>query len=131
VSRRGALRRRHDDGASSVEMVLLTPALMLFVFTIIQVGLWFHAKQVVTAAAQEGARAARRSGATAADGRAAASAYIARVGGASVTTVTTAGERSATSVQVTVSGRAVRLIPGFPLAVRSTSTGPVERFRAP
>jgi len=120
-----------DDGVSSVEMVLLTPALMLFVFTIIQVALWYHAKQAVTAAAQEGARAARRSGATAEDGRAAAAAYLTQVSGSSVTTVSTTGSRSATSVEVTVSGRAVRLIPGFPLEVRSTVTGPVERFRAP
>lgn len=114
-----------------MELVLLTPMLMLFVFTIIQVALWFHAKQVVTAAAQEGARVARQENATAVEGRTAALGYVTKVGGEAVVTPTAVVTRTATNVTVLVRGKSVKLVPGLNLDVEGRSNAAVEGFRAP
>ena len=41
----------------SLEIAILAPALLLLVFSIVQGGLWFHARNLAQAAAQEGAAA--------------------------------------------------------------------------
>src|SRR3954452_960240 len=51
--------RRGDDGTRAVELVLLTPLLMFVVFLVVQAALYMHARHVVLAAAQQGARLAR------------------------------------------------------------------------
>jgi Flp pilus assembly protein TadG len=132
VRRLASPRTDRDAGSSVVELVLLTPALILFVFTIVQVALWFHAKQVVTAAAQEGARVARQETATAtgANGRTAALAYVTKVGGQSVVSPTAVVDRTALSVTVTVRGNSAHIVPGLTLSVSGTSHAAVERFRA-
>jgi len=131
VSRRAALRANPEEGSSVVELVLLTPMLMLFVFTIIQIALWYHAKQVVTAAAQEGARTARQEGATAVQGRTAALSYVTNVGGQAVVTPTAVVTRTTTTVTVVVQGKSVKLVPGLNLDVVGRSNAAVEGFRAP
>ena len=49
-------------GSTTVEMVLLVPAMMLIFFVIIQFALWAHAAQVTQLAASEGDRVARSQG---------------------------------------------------------------------
>ena len=46
-----------QDGSVSLEIAILAPALLLLVFSIVQGGLWFHARNLAQAAAQEGAAA--------------------------------------------------------------------------
>ena len=65
---------RRDAGSSSVELVVLFPALMALIFITVQAGLYFYARNVALAAAQEGARAAAARGATSTEGADAASA---------------------------------------------------------
>jgi len=57
---RGRLRfdAGSDAGGSAVELVLLTPLVMVLTFVPIQLGLWMHGRQLVTAAAQEASHAA-------------------------------------------------------------------------
>ena len=123
--------RTSDEGSSAIELVLLTPALMVCVLLIVQFALWQHARHVLLAAAQEGARAARAQGGTADDGRTRASNYIRQLGPDLVTAPVIDVARGTDSVSVRISGRAVNIVPGLPLRVTATSTGPVERFRAP
>jgi len=47
-----------DRGTASLELAIVAPALMLLVLGVLQFGLWYHAQNVVQAAALEGARAA-------------------------------------------------------------------------
>ena len=47
-----------DAGSASVEMVVFVPLLFIFIFAVVQGGLWFHARSVALGAAQEGARVA-------------------------------------------------------------------------
>jgi len=54
-----ARARRSDLGASSMELALLTPILILVILSVVQFTMIFHARHVALAAAQSGARVAR------------------------------------------------------------------------
>ena len=120
-----------ERGSAAVELVLLTPLLMVCVLVVVQFALWQHARHVLLAAAQEGARVARAQGATAEDGRLRAQDYIGQIGPDLVTAPTIEVDRSLDLVTVRIQGQAVNIVPGVPLRVTATSAGPVERFRAP
>lgn len=122
---------RDERGEAVTETVVVVPALLLLIMTVIQFGLWYHAQHVVQAAAQEGVRAARAEGATADEGRARATMFIAQVGGQSVKGAEVASERSADVVTVRVHGEAPAVVPGLRLGVRAAAASPVERFVSP
>ncbi len=48
---------KRQDGASAVEFAIVLPVLVLFLFGIIEFGIYLYNKQVVTNASREGARA--------------------------------------------------------------------------
>jgi Flp pilus assembly protein TadG len=129
--RRLERRRPAERGSAAVELVLLTPLLMVCVLVVVQFALWQHARHVMLAAAQEGARAARAQGATAEDGRVRAQDYIGRIGPDLVSAPIIDVDRTIDEVTVTIRGQAVNILPGIPLRVTATSVGPVERFRSP
>ena len=52
-------RGRGDRGASTLEVVLIVPGLLLVTLVPLHTGLWWQARNVAAAAADEGARAAR------------------------------------------------------------------------
>ena len=128
--RRGR-RASAQRGSAAVELVLLTPLLMILVLVVVQFALWQHARQVLLAAAQEGARAARAQGGTSEDGRGRALDYIEQIGPDLVSSADVDVERRLDVVSVRIRGQAVNIVPGLPLRVSATSAGPVERFRAP
>jgi Flp pilus assembly protein TadG len=126
-------RAAGDRGMISLELAILFPALLLVVFTTIQAALWYHARSLALAAAQEGVRAARAEDSTLADGRAAAQAFLDRAAADTLldTTVSTAGSGS-TQVRVVVRGRALSVLPGIGgPTVAQESRGTVERFTSP
>ena len=51
--------RARDEGSTTLELAILFPVLLLVVTALVQYGLWFHARSVALAAAQEGVSAAR------------------------------------------------------------------------
>ena len=57
-----------DDGSAVVEYVLVSTLLLIIIFAVIQIGLLLHARNVLTADAAEGARAAAVRGASVDDG---------------------------------------------------------------
>jgi Flp pilus assembly protein TadG len=126
-----ARRAPGDSGSSAIELVLLTPVLIALVFAVIQAALLWHARHVALAAAQQGDRLARVAAVTTDDAtiRAATVDYIHSLGadlvGDPVVTVTRAGGWAT----VTVTGRAVSLLPGATLPVHAVARGPVETFR--
>src|SRR5688500_5177118 len=69
--------RRDERGSVSIELVILLPALFAVMFLGMQAALFYHARTVAIAAAQEGARAAGAENGHAADGVSAASSFIA------------------------------------------------------
>lgn len=118
-----------------MELVLLTPLLMFVVFLVVQGALYMHARHVVLAAAQQGARLARAQAAdnqTAVDAaRAGTLSYLNQLGSDVVSDPTVAVSRINGEATVRVTAHAVSILPGFTLRVIETSTGPVEEFRAP
>jgi Flp pilus assembly protein TadG len=133
-------QRRRDAGSSAIELVLLTPLLIVIVFGIIQAALLWHAQHVVVAAAQQGARLARSDtntaqvattdpGADAATVRAETISYLHQLGADLIAAPTVNLTRTPGWVTVTVTGHAVSLLPGATLTVHATSRGPAEGFR--
>ncbi|MEN0128124.1 MAG: TadE/TadG family type IV pilus assembly protein [Brevundimonas sp.] len=123
-----------DAGASSVELVLYAPLLMLITFLLVQFSLSWYGTSVAGAAAREAARVARNGGGAPAALELAeqrARDYAASVGGpqgltdVSVSVVAIDGDR----VRATVSGHAMEIVGGLAPRVSSTVEGPVEKFR--
>lgn len=122
-------RCRGDAGSASTELVIVMPLLLLLVLASVHLGLWFHARHLVNAAAQEGARAARVSGATDSDGYDRAQQILGDLGSSSVTSPAINVTRSGGSVTVSVTGQAPPVIPGLAMTVSATSTSPIEEFK--
>jgi len=119
----------NDRGSASTELVIVMPLLLLLVLASVHVGLWFHARHVVDAAAQEGARAARAADATDTDGERRARQMLDTLGSTAVTDRTVTVSRDARFVTVTITGNAPPIVPGLVLPVSATSTSPIEAFR--
>jgi len=124
---RTAIRR--ERGSSSIQMVMLMPALFSIMFLGMQGALYYHARTVAIAAAQEGARAAGGQNGTAVGGISAASSFVSDAGGKDVLPgAQVTGGRSATTATVTVTGTSLSVIPGWSPAVSQSASVPVERI---
>jgi Flp pilus assembly protein TadG len=124
---------RHERGQSLVELVLVLPALLFVLLAVVQFALVVHAQNVVTAAAQEGARFGAAEGRTATDGAGRAQDVLASgIGsddGAFTVTARSAGE----TVVVQVQGHYRLLLPwltGRTLPLDATAEMRREGFRA-
>ena len=130
-----ARRCRSDAGAATTEMVIAAPAFLFMIMLIVQAGLYFHAVSVASAAAQEGARAARHAGATITEGEQVSRDFVTAVAPRLLTNVGVAGGLVDNNqlVRMTVTGDVLEVfrIPGVDIdfSVNETSEGPVERFR--
>ena len=125
-------RRRDERGSVSIQLVILLPALFAVMFLGMQAALFYHARTVAIAAAQEGARAAGGESGKESDGVQAANAFLADAGGNDVLTgATTTAKWTATTVTVVVQGHSLSVIPGWSPVVRQVASVPVERLTAP
>ncbi|MFT4261946.1 MAG: pilus assembly protein [Nocardioides sp.] len=125
-------RRRGERGAVSIEMVILLPALFAVMFLGMQAALFYHARTVAIAAAQEGAKVAGGENGKDSDGATAASSFVADAGGDDVLAGASAtADRTATTVTVTVTGHSLSVIPGWSPTIVQSATLPVERLTAP
>lgn len=97
-----------------------------------QAALFYQARTVAIAAAQEGARAAGAQHGSEADGATAANDFLTEAGGDDVlTTTSTNVQRTPTTATVTVTGFSLSVIPGWNIRITQTATVPVERLTAP
>jgi Flp pilus assembly protein TadG len=121
--------RRTERGSVSVEMVVLMIGLFTLLFLGLQAGLYYHARSVAIAAAQEGAREAGSQTGSQASGIAAAERFISSAGGAGVIADThVTGSVTATTATVTVTGVAMSVIPGVQVEISQSASVPVERL---
>lgn len=120
---------RDQRGSASIELVILFPALLLLVTVLMQYALWFHARSLALAAAQEGVAAARVYGAVPADGATIALAFVAAHGADTLLGLSaTASAPAVGQVEVVVTGRVLSVVPGVVgPAVTQSAAGPVER----
>lgn len=109
-------------------MVVLAPLLMLLLLGSVQAGLAFHAQSIAIAAAQTGARAAAAHTSTLTAGISAARTFAAQHGDAPLGGVSVTGQRTATTVTITVSGHSPALVPGLDTSISQSAVLPVERI---
>lgn len=124
-----------DRGASTIELALLAPMLLIMVWLVVQFALWFQSRSVALAAAQAGARVARDEAAVPGSAWQADAENRTRnyynslgsrlVGGLSATAIV--GPHASVGVQVR--GTVASIIPGLTLTITEVAEGPVECFR--
>lgn len=119
-------RLEGDEGLTATQLAVVMPALLFWIMLIVQYGLWFHAKQVASAAAAEAVDAAQTPEGTPEEGHAAAASFLAQSGNLDEIQITV--DRGAELVTVEVTGNAPQLVPGFSWSVTATAQSPVERF---
>ena len=124
----GGGRCSGDRGAAATEVAIAMPLLLMLVLASVHLALWFHARQIVTAAAQEAARSARAYDAVDSDGYTRAEQILTDLGTRSVTGPTVVISRGGGTVTVTVTGHSPVVIPGLVLDVSATSRSPIEEF---
>ena len=125
-------RHRNERGSVSIELVILLPALFAIMFLGMQAALYYHARTVAIAAAEEGARAAGSESGQESAGVIAASDFVATAGGDDVLQDATAtADRTQTTATVTVRGFSLTVIPGWHPAITQSASVPVERLTAP
>ncbi len=122
-------RCRDEHGSVTIQMVFLMPALFLVMFLGVQGALYYHAREVALAAAQEGAREAGSENRTRDSGVATANTFLRDAGGSEVMTSTSvSGSRTTTTAAVTVTGKSLSVIPGWHVTVTQSASVPVERL---
>lgn len=119
--------RQGERGSVSVQLTMLLPALLLFVWVAMGVAMYHYGSTAAQSAAQLGAAVAAAEGGTTDACEAAALAFTSRLGDA-IRQVTATCERTATTVTATISGRTLSLVPGWSPTITQTATVPVERL---
>ena len=124
--------KKSDGGVSAIEFALLTPVLLLTIMLVIQYAMYFHARHVASAAAQEGARVARTSeGNWVAAAEQQAQEYLNFIGDHLITDTQIVARSPAPGRRgVRVTGNAVEVLPFLTLRVVEYSYGPRECFRS-
>lgn len=126
-------RIRDERGSVSLETVIVFPVVLLLIFGTVQGALYYHARNVALAAAQEGVVDARVENGTSEAGIQRAQSFLADAGGNGVLRNSSVGStRSATEVTITVRGAAPSVLPGIGgIALTQSASGPLERVTAP
>ncbi|WP_316784363.1 TadE/TadG family type IV pilus assembly protein [Streptomyces sasae] len=126
-----AARSRTDRGSGSVEVAVLAVVVLMLVFTILQVGLFFHARKVAQSAARQGVDTGREFGSSPADGVAQAEDFLTRFGGSVQGASVSSAGSTAEELRITVTGHVATLVPGLELTVTQDAHGPIERWTNP
>lgn len=119
---------RSERGSVTVEMVVLAPMLMLLLLGGVHAGLAFHARSIAIAAAQTGARTAAAHTSSLTSGISAARTFATQHGDTALGGVSVTGQRTATTVTITVSGHSPALVPGLDTTISQSALLPVERI---
>jgi Flp pilus assembly protein TadG len=118
--------RGNDDGYNIVEFMLTFGALIIITMVVIQFALLWHARHVAQAAAQDALRTASNYQSTAVTGQSDGYAYLHEVAPNLVLDPHVTVTRTATTVNVDVTGHVLSIGP-FDMTVHESASGPVER----
>ena len=97
-------RATDDRGATTTELAVLMPAVIVVIMMIFQVAMFWHAKQAADVAAEEAVEAAQLATATAADGTAGANTILGQAGNLRNATIAVDRNTATGIVTVTVTG---------------------------
>jgi TadE-like protein len=120
---------RHLEEGGQTELVIVFPAAMLLILLVLQGVLWFVARSIAADAAQDGARSAAVVDGTAASGASVARSDLEQLAGPMLSTTQVSALKTPSHAQVTVTGKAESILPGFSLSVGATAIEPTEMFR--
>ncbi len=105
---------------------------LLAIMTVVQASFWYLARQTALAAARQGVDAARAQNAPAGAGAGAAMAFAHSAGsGYLLNPAVSDGGSTPRTIQITVTGQVVSLLPGVSWAVSQVAQAPVEQFTTP
>ena len=109
--------------------VLMVPVVLLALLLVVQFGLAYYARQVLSGAAQDGAAAAGRQGSSPAAGVSLTDTLVEEAGGSLFDSHNTTASSSGNLVTVQTSGEVVSLLPFFgTITVQASATAKVESF---
>lgn len=126
-----------DRGAITTELVMISPVFFAMMLFLVHVGLWLHAVNVASTAAQEAGAVARSRGGTEAlaeeRGRAFVESTSLRLwqGRPQVDVAYVTDANGVQEARAEVRGTIQGIVPLVDFTVVEVSQGPVERFRAP
>lgn len=127
------LKALRDRGDASLQMVIVFPVIIVLTLSVVQVVMWYLARETALDAARAGAKAGAAYQSGPSQGGGVARDRLSRTAGdllrsPAVSTAGSTGER----VQVKVSGTAVSLIPGVSgKRFTQSATAEVERWTTP
>ncbi len=127
--------KRDDRGASAIEMAIVAPSFLLFIFAIIEVALWMHARDVALAAAREGVAELRTVNTQDSPSRwerqveQKAEDSARKLGDVQDPTANANYDDASKRVTVTVKGGVIDLIPGWTITVSGSASGLIEDFQ--
>ncbi|MGW8985105.1 TadE/TadG family type IV pilus assembly protein [Streptomyces parvus] len=113
-----------------MELATLAIVILAVLFTIIQTGLYFHARRAAHSAARHGVESGRQFGASTNDGVTQAEIFVSRYRSVQGAEVSSAGS-NAEKIRITVRGRAPTLVPGLTLNIVQYAEAPTERWTTP
>lgn len=114
-------------GSTSIQMVMLMPALFTVLFLGLQAALYYYAATVAGAAAQDGARVAAAYGSGGTDAGAAAARSALDQSHGSLQNYTVAASASVAGPEITVTGDTLSVLPGMTFSVTRSASLPWER----
>ena len=117
---------RQERGSTTIQMVVLMPALFTLMFLGVQAAVLYQGRTITLAAAQDGARVSAAADGTNAAGIAAASDFVTSTS-AGLKNTSVSGNRTATTATITVSTHTVSLIPFVSPTISQSASLPVER----
>lgn len=122
---------RRDAGALTLSYVIIVPAFLLAMAIIAQSAMWYLARSAALAAARQGVDAARVQPVSLNAGVIAADNFARRSASGYLQNPSAHPRRTATTVEITVTGTVPSLVPGLPISVSEAAAAPVERFTTP
>jgi len=117
-----------DQRGDVAPLVVLTPLTVFLVMFVIQMGMFFHARTVLNAAAQDAARATQYENATAGDGVAAAN-QILNGSRRLITVRDLQVDAGPPTVTVTITADVLSVVPFWSGTTSASASGPKEFFR--
>ena len=121
-------RCRREEGASSVELLVFFPLLLLIILVTVQVSLSWYGNEVAISTARELAREIR-DGTNVSQAQQGGTRYARSTGGSALTDVVVSVSLGGDQVTVEVTGKAMDIVAGLAPRVRATVTSQLETFR--
>jgi Flp pilus assembly protein TadG len=122
------VRAGNDRGSATLEVGLIMPILLLVILGLVQFALWYHAEEVVIAAAQEGAAQASLQSANPTAAQQRAQVLLDGLSSIASGTQVSVGPGAAGNITVSVTARLNGLLPGIgSLPLHATATSHIEK----